>query len=199
MFDYQLYIKDKKIYPESATRVSGKLLVLVYNIENSNAVKFYIYNKNGCYTKHIQAAFQHDDRVMCIVNGRNRKHPIMFDGFIDERDESRTQSFVVGNLKELQENHGLSVRQMARAMESPTILNVYINEAIISNNLACKEEGAELDLLMKRLTINNNDNKFILPSKLDSKLNDTRWAPFYCKTGKHLFTIKIIFTTNCIR
>ncbi|AIZ48588.1 asb030 [Agrotis segetum nucleopolyhedrovirus B] len=180
-----------------------KVVTFNYNLQSSCRIRVTLASGN----KYIQGVFQCGTKRMCVVNVRDRRLPLMFDGFIDSEDECRTTSFVVGNLKELRDNHGLRVREMARAMESPIVLRIFINEAIIStptndnydrsDTLAnnCKDDDYyELDLLMKRLKISErNEENTVLPYRTKS-LNNTRWAPVSCKTGTHLLTVNLTFT-----
>ncbi|ACI28736.1 agip34 [Agrotis ipsilon multiple nucleopolyhedrovirus] len=181
-----------------------KVVTFNYNLQSSCRIRVTLASDNKC----IQGVFQCGTRRMCVVNVRDKRRPLVFDGFIDAEDECRTTSFVVGNLKELRDNHGLRVREMARAMESPTILRIFINEAIISkttptndnydiDTLAnCKDDDDELDLLMKRLRIGEREDEMdtVLPYYRTKSLNNTRWAPVSCKTGTHLLTVNLTFT-----
>jgi hypothetical protein len=145
----------------------------------------------------LQAVFKCRQQSMCIVNAAQR--PLVFDGFIDAEDESRTNAFVITNLNALRPDHGLRVREMARAMESPTILQIFVNEAIFEDesHLASRKDDddtAELQLLMNRLkttTEEEKDDKRL--AYLRRHTNTSRWAPVSCKTGKHLLTIKLKF------
>lgn len=144
----------------------------------------------------LQAVFKCRQQSMCIVNAAQR--PLVFDGFIDAEDESRTNAFVITNLNALRPDHGLRVREMARAMESPTILHIFVNEAIFedeSHLASRKDDTAELQLLMNRLKTTteeeDSDDKRLAYSRRHT--NTSRWAPVSCKTGRHLLTIKLKF------
>lgn len=155
--------------------------------------------------RHLQVVFQCGTRRMCVVNARDKRQALVFDGFPDTEDEGRTTTFAVGTLKELRDNHGLRVREMARVMESPTILELFINEAIIStcatiyNNLAnsdCEnddedDDTAELKDLLLRL---DKHKDLILLSSRTKSVNGTHWAPVSCKTGRFLLTVNLKFT-----
>ncbi|AIE47756.1 ac17 [Peridroma alphabaculovirus] len=163
----------------------------------------------------LQGVFRCHGRRMCVVNAHDRYQPLTFDGFIDDDDddsnehsgdESRTNRFVITDLNALRPEHGLCVRDMARAMESPSVLQVFVNEAILgkeehekeeegkkddnvnSNNLA---NNADLEQLMARLAV---DASVALPTARRREHNSTRWARVSCKTGKHLLTINLTFT-----
>lgn len=194
--------KEQLVPVSSKYDATNKKLTLTYNITNPSAITVSLDTQNSF----MQAVFQCDDETICIVNARDRRAPIMFDGFVNERsddDECKTRVFCVGNLKELDYEHGLCVREMVRVMESPTILRIYVNEAVISSssslnlnaNLVYENEGADFDRLIKELKVNN---VAVTPQRrrLSKRINETRWAPVSCKTGRHLLTAIITFN-NC--
>lgn len=194
---------------------TNKRLTQHYNISSPCAVKVTLDSRNT----HLQAVFQCDDRIMCVVNARDRRQPIVFDGFVDENeDECKTKKFCVGTLKELNDEHGLCVRDMVRVMESPTILHVYVNEAKIStttttpslssssslllsknnHNLATciYDNGVHLDELIHRLRENTiSTSSSSQRQRRRAKSNNTRWAPVSCKTGRLLLTATITFNS----
>ncbi|QEI03430.1 hypothetical protein [Spodoptera cosmioides nucleopolyhedrovirus] len=200
---------ESPLVPSSSHyNATNKRLTQNYNISSPCAVKVTLDSRNT----HLQAVFQCDDRIMCVVNARDKRQPIMFDGFVDEHeDECKTKKFCVGTLKELDDEHGLCVRDMVRAMESPTILHVYVNEAKISTtkisssssssskkkncNLAncINDNGVHLDELIHRLRANTIASP---PQwRWRAKSNNTRWAPVSCKTGRLLLTATITFNS----
>jgi Protein of unknown function (DUF1251) len=79
----------------------------------------------------VQATFRCDDKFVAIVNAHNVTEQVAFDGFLSERDDARTIPFVVRRLRTLRDDHGLGVKDMARAMERQRMLIVYLNEAVL--------------------------------------------------------------------
>ncbi|ACI47398.1 unknown [Spodoptera litura nucleopolyhedrovirus II] len=185
---------EELLASSSHYNATNKRLTQSYNISRPSVIKVTLDSQNSL----LQAVFQCEDRIMCIVNARDASQPIVFDGFVDEQDdECKTKMFCVGALKELNEEHGLCVRDMVRAMESPTILHIYVNEAKISTdphkniNLAncISDNGAHFDDLINRLRANSEMTQ---RRRRPTKSNLTRWAPVSCKTGRHLLTATII-------
>ncbi|QNV47786.1 hypothetical protein [Alphabaculovirus altersperidaniae] len=190
------------IFTSSQYNAADKSLIRHYEISCLSSVKVTLDSQNVM----LQAVFQCEDRVMCVVNARDERQPIMFDGFVYERDdECKTKAFCVGSLKELNDEHGLCVRDMVRAMECPTILHVYINEARISyfnstttttlaNICTNDDDGVHFDELIHQIresTIIGGGATRTRPPP--TKFNNTNWAPVSCKTGKRLLTATIYF------
>ncbi|AAM09149.1 hypothetical protein [Mamestra configurata nucleopolyhedrovirus A] len=154
------------------------------------------------HSTRLQAVFKCRQESMCIVNAPKR--PVIFDGFVDIEDESRTNAFLIkNNLNSLKPDHGLRVREMARAMESPTILQIFVNEAIFANeSIDCpfhlanstqeEEDTAELYSLLDRMKTDYDDDKQLAHLRR-GQLTNSRWAPVSCKTGRHLLTIRLKF------
>ncbi|CDG72370.1 Unknown (Ac17) [Spodoptera exigua multiple nucleopolyhedrovirus] len=204
--DFKVFANDELLIPSlSHYNATNKRLMQNYNISSPCAVKVTLDSRNS----HLQAVFQCDDMIMCVVNARDKRQPIAFDGFVDENeDECKTKKFCVGTLKELDDEHGLCVRDMVRAMESPTILHIYVNEAIISSssssllssnnkhNLAncIYDNGVHFNELIHRLRENNMSLQR-RRRRRQANLNNTLWAPVVCKTGKLLLMATITF--NC--
>ncbi|ACH88557.1 hypothetical protein HaMNV_gp035 [Helicoverpa armigera multiple nucleopolyhedrovirus] len=152
----------------------------------------------------LQAVFKCRQESMCIVN--TPKQPVIFDGFVDIEDESRTNAFLIkNNLNALKPDHGLRVREMARAMESPTVLQIFVNEAIFANeSIDCpshlasstkeeeEEDTAELNSLLDRMKTDFDEDKQLALLRR-GQVNNSRWAPVSCKTGRHLLTIRLKF------
>lgn len=202
---------DNVEVPLKCTLSDGKTVTFDCKLKSSCRIKVTLATDN----RYMQTVFQCGAQRMCVVNARDKRQPLVFDGFIDHEDESRTTSFVVCNLKELRHDHGLRVREMARAMESPTTLHIFINEAIVSKrstlfvsnnyNLAtCDDDGdnggddddnLELYHLLQRLMIAmpTNENKILMRSR-GKNLNNTRWLPVSCGTGKYLLSVNLTFT-----
>ncbi|AUV65292.1 hypothetical protein [Alphabaculovirus myunipunctae] len=167
----------------------------------------------------LQAVFKCGKKLRCVVNARDIRQPIVFDGFESENDESRTDTFLVyDGLKALKPDRGLRVRQMARAMESPTVLQIFVNEAILFNSSddvdvagdddddddvsLLADDTEELQSLLKRLLFdeqhNADDDDIVADRQCSSLKTTTRWAPVQCKTGRHLITYNLVFTNNRI-
>nr|QED40086.1 hypothetical protein [Spodoptera frugiperda multiple nucleopolyhedrovirus] len=192
----KVFANDAELVPVAKFyNAAEKLITLDYNIFFSCS-ELKVILESSQRDKFLQALFQCGNKYMCIVN-RSRDKPILFDGFVNEfEDECKTKSFNVGNLKELNELHGLCVREMARAMESPTILHVYVNEAIISDHLAKHDHGADYEQLLNKIRVNIDGGgiaNVIAPPRCSKKFNKTKWAPVSCKTGKHLLTAILTF------
>ncbi|AKN80685.1 hypothetical protein [Perigonia lusca single nucleopolyhedrovirus] len=129
--------------------VSNKLIgtyVIDHNIKHSGCVKVHINSpplivRNGDKLpidnlnnrKHIQATFQIGKKFLCVVNSKSCD-PIVFDGFTSPHNEMKTEPLQISYLKSLKQDHGLCVRDMAKAMNQNTILRIFINEANFINN-----------------------------------------------------------------
>ncbi|WBB27190.1 hypothetical protein [Mythimna sequax nucleopolyhedrovirus] len=160
------------------------------------------------HSTRLQAVFKCRQESVCIVNALEQ--PLIFDGFVDNEDESRTNEFLIkNNLNALKPDHGLRVREMARAMESPTILQIFVNEAIFANKsiyypfhlaIGTKEEEeeeeeddtVELYSLLDRMKSDYDGDKQLAQLRR-GQITNSLWAPVSCKTGRHLLTIRLKF------
>ncbi|AXU41565.1 BV-EC31 [Alphabaculovirus altermyunipunctae] len=168
--------------------------------------------------KYIQGTFKWKSQHLTVVNVKNKRDPLIFDGFMDERDDAKTKPFVVYHMYGLCEDHQLSSRQMAQAMGSTPKLILFLNEAIMnakekwySRFLPNESDSAvydaetlraaeqELyqevfDFVSKKRRHSDDaeqlEQSVILP---DVGTNSTLWAPIDCLTGPRLAIIELRF------
>lgn len=161
------------------------------NWTGSNTVRVSIDSNNRL----IQANFQHDEKCVSVVNARNCKLPVMFDGFVSPDDEACTTPFRITRLKSLPEEHNLNVRQMVKAMQSDTLLKINIYEAIVTNEHIQKKwyknlwftSSAVHHLADTKFTIWTND------ARRKRKINQSRWAPVECDEGALILSLELVF------
>jgi Protein of unknown function (DUF1251) len=143
----------------------------------------------------LQAVFRCRNRYRCVVNARRLDQPLVFDGFVNADDESCTDAFVIKNSQKLCPDRGWRVRDIARAMESPTVLHINVNEAILldadddDDDDDNDDNGLLAEYITEESAIHNNYGH-----QRPIMINTTRWAPVLSKTGRHLLTIVLIFT-----
>ncbi|AAQ88180.1 hypothetical protein [Ectropis obliqua nucleopolyhedrovirus] len=131
-------VKKKCIDDNYYTENNGVGVVVIYKF--CDLAKKRIRVEVASNNKYIQATFACPPKHVCIVNALNSNMPCVFDGFIDETDETKTVPFCVTPLNEIRNDAIglLKVREMAKAMERAAILRMYINEAIVCENVSRK-------------------------------------------------------------
>ncbi|AAR28906.1 ORF142 [Leucania separata nucleopolyhedrovirus] len=82
--------------------------------------------------RYIQGTFKCKSKHLTVVNVKNKRDPLIFDGFMDELDDAKTKPFVVYHMYGLRDDHRLNSRQMAQAMGNAPKLTLFLNEAIMN-------------------------------------------------------------------
>ncbi|AWW14495.1 hypothetical protein KM620_gp135 [Hyposidra talaca nucleopolyhedrovirus] len=113
----------------------GSNVQMTFALNKEKHIKKPLRIEIGSNKKYIQATFVCASQHVCIVNAADAKTPCVFDGFLNRANEMQTIPFVVSPLNTLNENHNLNVRKMALAMEQHTVINIFVNEAIVNTNM----------------------------------------------------------------
>jgi hypothetical protein len=204
-FDVTVYVNDVET-PSVSADVNRLEKSIAYNYHlrttaATNRVRVTLEAKGA----RLQAVFKCREKYRCVVNARAANQPLVFDGFADAHDEARTNAFLIHNIKALRPDQGLRVRQMAYAMSSPTVLQIFVNEAISLDDddyaSPLADDTVEFQKLLLRLTDNSHNNNEAGCELAESRQylkTTTLWAPVSCKTGRHLITINLIFTNTYI-
>lgn len=127
-----VYLDDEPYYNYlwlKEDRENNKI-ICKYVIKNENAQKRITISMDS-NNRFIQATFDTCAGHTSVVNADDKQKPLIFDGLPSPQDETYTVPFVVSRYKALSENHGLKVKDMARAMSGETLITIYVNEAII--------------------------------------------------------------------
>ncbi|AIU41356.1 ac17 [Sucra jujuba nucleopolyhedrovirus] len=130
-----VYVDNEKIEPinvklDAQKNVCAQEYCLNIAKHSSKPVRIEV-DSNG---KFIQSTFICPPKYICIVNASDKHKPCVFDGFLNDDDESQTKKFCVPTLNTLKSTLNLGVLDMVRIMEKPTVIKVFVNEAISSSN-----------------------------------------------------------------
>lgn len=190
---------------------AAKTIAYVYRLpytgpsDCSRALAVRIHSAN----RFVQATFKAGGKHVTVVNAADKRAPLVFDGFMDDADDSKTKLYTVRHMNALIDYHGLSARQMARAMESASRMTIYLNEAIITKSdrwyskflvgSACPQydpdvlDAAERELHEAVFGERNDciEDKTVVRN--ESSCNATHWAPVDCRTGPRLAKIDLVF------
>lgn len=199
----------------------GSNVQMTFALNKEKHIKKPLRIEIGSNKKYIQATFVCASQHVCIVNAADAKTPCVFDGFLNRANEMQTIPFIVSPLNTLNENHNLNVRKMALAMEQHTVINIFVNEAIVNTNMVDdkwyrrvwftertllarkknekenKIENCKIDChetsLIARITDLNASNVINTDSLIDRQSNAGLWAPVECDTGPLLIEFNLIF------
>ncbi|UOQ18897.1 BV-EC31 [Olene mendosa nucleopolyhedrovirus] len=160
-------------------------------------------------TNHIQAAFVQNDKHIILVNAKDPRDKLVFDGFPSEDDESQTTPFVLALLKSALPRERLDVRTKAKLMTDSNNLKIFINEAVLPRakpskwyyNLLFynpKHDDDDGDAHEKELNFKLERERRAVPNldyvrQASSVVNSTRWAPVDCRTGRSLLDAELLF------
>ncbi|ADD73837.1 ORF128 [Lymantria xylina nucleopolyhedrovirus] len=157
---------------------------------------------------HIQAAFVQNDKHIILVNAKDPRDKLEFDGFPSEDDESQTTPFVLALLKSALPREHLDVRTKAKLMTDSNNLKIFINEAVLLrpskwyyNLLFFNPKQNDTDdenAHEKELSFKLERERRALPNlnysrQTNSVVNSTRWAPVDCRTGRSLLDAELLF------
>ncbi|AAC70314.1 LdOrf-128 peptide [Lymantria dispar multiple nucleopolyhedrovirus] len=161
----------------------------------------------------IQAAFVQNDKHIILVNAKDARDSLEFDGFPSEDDESQTTPFVLALLKSALSQENLDVRTKAKLMTGSNSLKIFINEAVLPRPAPSKwyynllffnpkrsDDDAGDDAHEKELSSKlERERRAAAPPDLhcrrqaSSVVNSTRWAPVECATGRSLLDAELQF------